>query len=99
MRRFRAASSLRNTSPHTLELSTFFIASEIANNRFIDQLKALNTVDLLTDVMDRNALNERLHGLESAIAGTDCHMGIVFADMNGLKYVNDNLGHAAVNIC
>ena len=82
----------------TLELTTFFIASEIANNRFIDQLKALNAVDLLTGAMNRNALNERLQELEGAPAGTDCHMGIVFADMNGLKYVNDNLGHAAGDI-
>lgn len=82
----------------TLELTTFFIASEIANNRFIDQLKALNAVDLLTGAMNRNALNERLQELEGAPAGNDCHMGIVFADMNGLKYVNDNLGHAAGDI-
>ena len=79
----------------TLELTTYFIASEIANNRFIDQLKSLNAADLLTGVMNRNALNERLQELESNQAGTDCQMGIVFADMNGLKYVNDNLGHEA----
>ena len=79
----------------TLELTTFFIASEIANNRFIDRLKALNAVDLLTGVQNRNALNERLQALEGSPAGADCHMGIVFADMNGLKYVNENLGHAA----
>ena len=79
----------------TLELTTFFIASEIANNRFIDRLKALNAVDLLTGVQNRNALNERLQALEGSPADADCPMGIVFADMNGLKYVNDNLGHAA----
>ena len=79
----------------TLELTTFFIASEIANNRFIDQLKALNATDLLTGVMNRNALNARLSEMEGAPADAACRMGVVFADLNGLKYVNDNLGHAA----
>lgn len=79
----------------TLELTTFFIASEIANNRFIDQLKALNATDLLTGVMNRNALDDRLSEMDGAPADAACRMGVVFADMNGLKYVNDNLGHAA----
>lgn len=79
----------------TLELSTFFIASEIANNRFIDQLKALNSTDLLTGVMNRNALDERLSTLDKTPADATHGMGVVFADMNGLKVVNDHLGHAA----
>ncbi|MBR6891394.1 MAG: sensor domain-containing diguanylate cyclase [Clostridia bacterium] len=79
----------------TLELTTYFIASEIANNRFIDQLKALNATDLLTGVMNRNALNARLAGLSEAQGAAPCRMGVVFADMNSLKYVNDHLGHVA----
>lgn len=79
----------------TLELTTFFIASEIANNRFIDQLKALNVTDLLTGVKNRNALDERLSALDGTPADATHGMGVVFADMNGLKYVNDHLGHAA----
>ena len=47
----------------TLELATFFIASEIANNRFIDRLKAMNKTDLLTGVMNRNAMNTRVSEL------------------------------------
>lgn len=79
----------------TLELTTYFIASEIANNRFIDQLKALNAVDLLTGVMNRNALNTRVAGLSEAAGDAQRPQGIVFADMNGLKYVNDHQGHMA----
>ena len=74
-----------------LELTTYFIASEIANNKFIDQLKALNKVDLLTGTMNRNAMNSRLSEIEGAVT---CGMGVIFADMNGLKYVNDHYGHA-----
>lgn len=79
----------------TLELTTYFIASEIANNRFIDQLKALNKVDLLTGVMNRNAMNSRAAELHEETGGASCPKGVVFADLNGLKYVNDHQGHAA----
>ena len=79
----------------TLELTTYFIASEIANNRFIDQLKALNKVDLLTGVMNRNAMNCRASELCGAADGGPCPKGVVFADLNGLKYVNDHQGHIA----
>lgn len=79
----------------TLELTTYFIASEIANNRFIDQLKAINQADVLTGVMNRNAMNTRVAALSEAVGADECNMGVVFADMNGLKYVNDHQGHAA----
>ena len=79
----------------TLELTTFFIASEIANNRFIDQLKMLNRTDLLTGVLNRNAMNARVTELSEAPEGESCRMGVVFADMNGLKQVNDHQGHEA----
>ena len=79
----------------TLELTTYFIASEIANNRFINQLKALNKTDLLTGVMNRNAMNTRVAALCEAEEGAPCRMGVVFADMNSLKYVNDHEGHLA----
>ena len=79
----------------TLEMTTYFIASEIANNRFIDQLKAMNMTDLLTGVMNRNAMNDRVSGLEGGTGEGPDISGIVFADLNGLKYVNDHLGHLA----
>ena len=79
----------------TLELTTYFIASEIANNRFIDQLKALNMTDMLTGAMNRNAMNARVEALAKAGAEAPCRMGVVFADMNGLKNINDNQGHMA----
>ena len=79
----------------TLELTTFFIASEIANNQFIDRLKAMNETDLLTGVMNRNAMNARVSALEGNAQASPRGMGVVFADMNGLKYVNDHQGHMA----
>ena len=79
----------------TLELTTFFIASEIANNRYIDQLQELNRTDALTGVLNRNAMIARVNALSADTETAACRMGLVIADMNGLKYVNDHQGHAA----
>ena len=79
----------------TLELTSFFIASEIANNRFIDRLQEMNKTDALTGVMNRNAMNARITELSEATEAQAGGMGVVFADMNGLKSVNDHRGHSA----
>jgi diguanylate cyclase (GGDEF)-like protein len=79
----------------TLELTTYFVASEIANNLFIEQLRMLSKTDVLTGVMNRNAMNDRIAELCEDPAKLSGSMGIVFADMNGLKYTNDHLGHNA----
>ena len=79
----------------TLELTTYFVASEIANNLFIEQLRTMSKTDVLTGVMNRNAMNDRITELCGNPDGTPGHMGVVFADMNGLKYTNDHLGHVA----
>lgn len=78
----------------TLELTIYFVASEIANHKLMDRLKILSSIDMLTGVMNRNEMNNRVDTLrtgDSALRG----LGIVFADLNGLKRVNDNEGHDA----
>ena len=93
-----AANFLAEKARHirdTLELTTFFIASEIANNLFIEQLQTLGKTDVLTGVLNRNAMNNRITALCEDPAGIPEHTGVVFADMNGLKYTNDHLGHSA----
>ena len=79
----------------TLELTTYFIAAEIANNRYIDQLKMLNRTDLLTGALNRNTMNARVSALSESDDDSPCRMGVVFADLNGLKTVNDSQGHLA----
>lgn len=79
----------------TLELTTFFVASEIANNLFIEQLRLLSKTDVLTGAMNRNAMNDRITELCKDSTKLSGGMGVVFADMNGLKYTNDHLGHSA----
>lgn len=93
-----AANFLPEKAQHirdTLELTTYFIASEIANNLFIEQLQMMSKTDMLTGVLNRNAMNDRITALCEKPDAIPGQIGVVFADMNGLKYTNDHLGHAA----
>ena len=83
-------------TPHikeTLELVTFFIASEISRHQLMSRLKTLSSMDMLTGVFNRNAMNNRVEIL--TVDNKNKTMGIVFADLNGLKRVNDCEGHFA----
>jgi diguanylate cyclase (GGDEF)-like protein len=79
----------------TLELTTYFVASELANHQLFNRLETLSSKDVLTGVMNRNAMNNRIDGLIAENPDSDEPVGIVFADLNGLKQVNDNDGHFA----
>ena len=79
----------------TLELTTFFVASEIANQRLVQRLKYLSSIDMLTGVLNRNEMNNRIDSLRKSKSDELKGIGIVFADLNGLKRVNDAEGHAA----
>ena len=79
----------------TLELTTFFIASEISSYQMFDKFRLLSTVDLLTGVLNRNEMNNRVMQLGADDRPGRKNIGIVFADLNGLKHMNDNNGHSA----
>ena len=79
----------------TLELTTYFIASEIANHQLLKQLATLSAMDLLTGIFNRNAMNGRIDRFVSGKEAVPKDYGIIFADLNGLKTVNDNEGHIA----
>ena len=78
----------------TLELSSFFIASEIANYRLLNQLEVLSNQDLLTGLLNRNSMNNKI---SKFIKGEVSYssLAVVFADLNGLKPINDSQGHDA----
>lgn len=78
-----------------LELTTYFLASELASYQLFNRLEMLSSKDVLTGVFNRNAMNNRIDGLVAGIHGMDTPVGIVFADLNGLKLVNDTEGHFA----
>lgn len=75
-----------------LELATFILGSEISNHLLLDRLKVLSSRDMLTGVLNRNEMN---NDLDRLLAASGRSVGIVFADLNGLKTVNDRNGHDA----
>lgn len=79
----------------TLELSSFLMAAVIQNHQLISRLEFRSTVDGLTQVYNRNAMNDRVDKLVSGEAKLPDTMGITFVDLNGLKNINDNEGHDA----
>ena len=79
----------------TLELTTYFLASELASHQLFSRLEILSSQDVLTGVKNRNAMNNRIDSFIADSSNSDEPLGIVFADLNGLKQINDNDGHFA----
>ena len=79
----------------TLELMTFMLGAHIAHYNLVERLEELSKTDSLTQLLNRNALNNRIDDLSSGKKELPASMGVVYADLNGLKRVNDEGGHAA----
>ena len=79
----------------TLDITTFILASEIGNYLLLDRLKILSSIDLLTGVLNRNEMNNLVSELCDGKRAKGKSVGVVFADLNGLKTVNDEEGHQA----
>ena len=82
----------------TLELTTFFLSSQIANYNMFKQLEHFSFTDILTGVQNRNAMNNRVSSIVSGEIYLSVPFGVVFADLNGLKAMNDTHGHSAGDI-
>ena len=78
-----------------LELSTFFIAAELANYRLVKKLEVLSAIDMLTGTLNRNAMNNRVAAFDGHGVKDVKSLGVIFADLNGLKKINDQQGHSA----
>ena len=78
-----------------LELMTFLLASEIDNYLLIERMKVLSSRDMLCGVMNRNEMNGLVERLSEGVEGKGETIGVIFADVNGLKTVNDASGHGA----
>ncbi len=78
-----------------IELTAFFLSSEIANNDLMEKLEFMSNVDFLTDVKNRNSMNARVDLHVSGENEIKTPYGVVFADLNGLKQCNDSGGHEA----
>ena len=78
-----------------MDLTSFFLSSEIANNDLMEQLEYMSNVDFLTGVRNRNSMNARVDRHVSGARPVKAPFGIIFADLNGLKQCNDSGGHEA----
>ena len=75
----------------TLEVTTFLIASEISSYLLLNKLEIMSTIDSLTGVKNRNVMNNRI---DQIVAGRKPSPdAVIFADLNGLKRMNDDQGH------
>lgn len=77
----------------TLELTTFILSSELYSYNMLDRLHILSSRDMLTGVMNRNEMNNYVDELVKGKYNES--VGVIFADLNGLKVVNDTDGHIA----
>ena len=77
----------------TLELTTFILGSEINNHLLLDRLKILSSRDMLTGVLNRNEMNNLVEKMSRGEADAGSSIGVIFLDLNGLKSINDELGH------
>lgn len=80
-----------STIKYLVETTAITFFSEIHSRRLVEKLTFMGIHDQLTNVNNRNAFNLRVCELEGV---EDC-VGIAYADVNGLKMINDELGHDA----
>ena len=78
-----------------LELLSFFLSAEVANHLFLEKLEYLSNIDILTGVKNRNCMNADLEEFSIKFKFNPIPFSVAYCDINGLKIINDNLGHDA----
>ncbi len=86
--------SRATTIKDMLEVTTHILGSEMGNHLLMDRLKFLGSKDMLTGVMNRNEMNNYVDSLSNGKSPLTS-VGVIFADINGLKEINDVEGHNA----
>ncbi|MBQ4377919.1 MAG: GGDEF domain-containing protein [Treponema sp.] len=76
-----------------VELTSYFLSSEVANYEIMEKLEKISTIDLLTGVKNRNAMNLMVDSFVKGETIIPAPFGIVFAKIKGLKQVNADNGH------
>ena len=76
-----------------LEITTFLLAAEINNYLIYERMKAQSVTDSLTNVLNRNAMNNRITDIVNGDYIIKNPYGVAFMDLNGLKATNDREGH------
>lgn len=72
-----------------LETLSYFIGAKITNHNLLRNLDRLSRYDDLTGLHNRNAMIEKVSWMKKS-AGP---VGLIYADLNGLRETNDKLGH------
>lgn len=75
--------------PEMLVQVTYIAANELQKRTLTDELTIKSYLDPLTGLRNRLAYDEVLDSL----LGKEIPTGVGFLDLNGLKWINDNLGH------
>ena len=75
--------------PEMLVQVTYIAANELQKRILTDELTIKSYLDPLTGLRNRLAYDEVLDSL----LGKEIPTGVGFLDLNGLKWINDNLGH------
>ncbi|MBU3877086.1 EAL domain-containing protein [Faecalicatena sp. AGMB00832] len=73
-----------------LQSVAFFVSNDIYKRRMFNKMEELSHLDALTGLGNRNYYLERVEELKQARLES---LGVVFIDINGLKYANDHYGH------
>jgi diguanylate cyclase (GGDEF)-like protein len=81
-----------------LELTTFVLGSETSSYMMVNKLRELSSKDMLTGIMNRNEMNNYVDALSGLPEKAVKPAGVIFADLNGLKRINDSKGHAAGDV-
>ncbi|MCR4909007.1 MAG: GGDEF domain-containing protein [Lachnospiraceae bacterium] len=76
-----------------MELNSFVLSTEVENFRMHQKLEILSRKDMLTGVLNRNAMNKKIDDITCKAEEISKGIGVIYADVNGLKRVNDTLGH------
>lgn len=73
-----------------LQASSHFVVEELKKRRLISRLEHAGYTDMLTGLNNRNRYTEVLKEYRNNPPST---LGVIFADINGMKSVNDTYGH------
>jgi diguanylate cyclase (GGDEF)-like protein len=73
-----------------LKVSAYFCIEEMVKRRLIERLKVASYTDLLTGLKNRNQYTTRLAEYQKQPPKA---LGVIFIDVNGMKYMNDTYGH------
>ncbi len=72
-------------------LIVLLVVSNIQNSKALSKTDKLKYIDLLTSLKNRNYLNDNIEKWDSSEVYPQA---IIVADLNNIKYINDNYGHS-----